>query len=129
MQKSLARVVAALFFFLVLGASAGDDLSGLWRAKQRFGPDARGTLILYKTESGWTADFMGRMHPVRVDGPDLKFELAGDEGAFRARLRSREGTITGQWTPPPSVIHGARYASPVVLRPDGPNRWRGTVAP
>jgi len=123
----LGRIFAALLLSCTHCAAADGDLSGLWKATARFGPDARGPLILYKTGDGWLADFIGRTHPVAVDGADLELHLAGDGGDFRARLR-QDGTITGQWIAR-STVHGARYAFPVVLRPDGVNRWQGTVAP
>jgi hypothetical protein len=126
-RQGLGRIFAALLLSFTLCAAADGDLSGLWKATARFGPDARGPLILYKTGDGWLADFIGRTHPVAVDGADLELHLAGDGGDFRGRLR-QEGTITGQWITR-STVHGARYAFPVVLRPDGANRWQGTVAP
>ncbi|HEX3473860.1 MAG TPA: serine hydrolase, partial [Kofleriaceae bacterium] len=78
---------------------------------------------------GWTADFLGGAHPVRADGDQLAFALPGDAGAFRGRLAADGRRITGHWTPPPSVIHGARFAVPAVLEADGADRWRGEIAP
>lgn len=106
-----------------------DELVGLWKAKRRFGPDARGPLIMQRTPSGWTADFLGHTLPVRADRSELTFDLPGGEGSFRGRLRQGSLRITGQWTSPSSVVHGCRYAAHVALAADGPDRWRGNVAP
>jgi CubicO group peptidase (beta-lactamase class C family) len=103
-------------------------LVGLWQARRRFGPDARGPLTLRRGPGGWTADFVGGVHPVRADGDGLAFALPGDAGAFRGRLAADGRRITGHWTPPLSVIHGARFAVPVVLEADGADRWRGEIA-
>lgn len=110
-------------------AGAVDEFVGLWRAQQRFGPDARGPLILERSATGWTADFMGRIHPVRVDGQTLSFDLDNNEGAFTGRLQRGDRIITGHWTSPNSKVNGFRYASPVRLESDGANRWRGSVQP
>jgi len=109
--------------------SEADELVGLWRAQQRFGPEARGPLLMERSGTGWTADFMGSIHPVRTDGTMLRFELADGAGSFAGRLRSADRVIVGHWTPPNSKVHGFRYAAPVRLEPDGENRWRGVVQP
>jgi len=106
-----------------------DEFVGLWKAKRRFGPEARGPLVIRKEARGWTADFLGRTFPVEASGPQLSFALASDQGSFRGKLQPGNDGITGHWTPPRSVIHGARFAGPVVLKADGANRWRGDVEP
>ena len=109
---------------------AGDDaLVGLWRARRQFGPDARGPLLLQRRAGRWTADFLGRVHPVDADRRGLAFALPDDAGAFRGQLSADARRITGHWTSPTSVIHGSRFAVPVVLAADGADRWRGEVAP
>jgi CubicO group peptidase (beta-lactamase class C family) len=102
---------------------------GLWKAKNRYGPDARGPLLLQKTPQGWTADFLGRIFAVRANLPEISFELPGKAGSFRGRLQKNGRDIYGHWSPPDSLVHGFQYASPVTLRADGPDRWRGTVSP
>src|SRR6185503_7405299 len=108
--------------------SSDDALVGLWQARRSFGPDARGPLVLQRGAKGWTADFMGSERAVRVDRDGVAFELSGEAGAFRGHLAA-DGRITGHWTSPRSVIHGARFAVPVVLEADGADRWRGQVVP
>ncbi len=106
------------------------SLAGLWKAERRFGPDARGTLIIKRAGSAYTADMMGRTLPVRVKSGELAFELPDSQGGFRGGLPSR-GTLTGHWFPPGSsaLLVGFRFASPVTLKADGPNRWRGQIVP
>ncbi|HEX8695332.1 MAG TPA: serine hydrolase [Longimicrobium sp.] len=114
-----------------LRAQAGDpasDLVGLWKAKRRFGPDARGPLIVERTGAGYTADMMGFTVPVRVNDGELSFELPNREGAFRGRPRAG-GAIRGFWFP--GAIGGGSLgaATPVTLLPKGRNRWSGQVVP
>jgi len=106
---------------------AADELEGLWKAKVRFGPDARGPLVIRREGTTYTADMMGRLLPVRVEGDELSFELPRGDGAFRGVLQD-DGTIRGVWMPPGSPAMGGR-ASPVVLTSEGADRWSGEVVP
>ncbi|HET9623941.1 MAG TPA: serine hydrolase [Kofleriaceae bacterium] len=108
-----------------------DALIGLWRARQRFGPDARGPLLLAHTAAGWSADFVGHRIAARVEHDELVFELPADAGAFRAHLPSAAppARFTGHWISPRSEVHGTRFATPVELVADGAERWRGEVVP
>src|SRR5687767_4926159 len=63
-----------------------DELVGLWKAKKRFGPDARGPLIIQKDGTTYYADMMGRKVTVRVDKGEFSFALPGNQGRFRGRL-------------------------------------------
>ena len=105
------------------------QLAGLWQATRRFGPDARGPLILTREADGYVADFGGRRVAVRVAGASLAFDLPNDQGGFRGRLDRASGRIFGHWIRPATIVNFSRYASPVRLLPDGRGRWRGTVAP
>jgi CubicO group peptidase (beta-lactamase class C family) len=99
------------------------DLTGLWAATLRFGPDIGGTLIVLRTPDGWRADIAGFSVPARSDGAIIAFELPDHKGSFRGRMTGR--AIHGHWMQP-------SFATPVTLEPDGPsttNRWRGTVTP
>ncbi|HXV90323.1 MAG TPA: serine hydrolase [Gemmatimonadales bacterium] len=103
------------------------DLSGLWSATLRFGPDVRGTLILVRDADGWRADIAGFAVAARGDSQAIAFELPEEKGSFRGRLAGRE--IHGHWIQPRTQHSGLRYATPVTLEPVGPGRWRGTVTP
>ena len=99
------------------------DLSGLWTAAQRFGPDVRGTLLVMRTAGGWRANIAG----YAVESATLSFEFPDDQGRFSGKIVGRE--IHGHWIQPVTNYNGGRYATPVTLQPDGANRWRGTVTP
>ena len=130
-------IVLLLFIVVILPAAAGaapadptDELVGLWKAKRRFGPDARGLLVMQRTDATYSAEMVGRIVPVRSEKGELSFDLPNGEGSFRGRHQAG-GAIAGHWFPPPSMAQftGGRFASPVRLEPDGPNRWSGQVVP
>jgi len=115
----MTKTPSALSLLLVLATSVAaqaPDLTGLWGATLRFGPDIRGPLIIYRTADGWRADIAGFTVPAQVDEHSLRsgvrFELPDGKGSFR----------NGHW------IQGGT-ATPVTLVADGPNRWRATIAP
>jgi CubicO group peptidase (beta-lactamase class C family) len=118
---ALALIVAAI-------PASADELEGLWKAKRWFGPFARGPLVILRTGTSYTAEIVGRTVPVRVDKDELSFDLPNGQGSFRGKPRAG-GAILGHWYPPESMIQGSRYASPVQLKPDGPDRWSGQVIP
>ncbi|MEO6057068.1 MAG: 6-aminohexanoate hydrolase, partial [Gemmatimonadales bacterium] len=107
------------------GQQGAPALSGLWGAKVRFGPDVRGSLLLLREGKAWRADIAGYSPPVRSKAGALSFELPGGQGSFRGRMSGRE--IAGHWIGPASQTSGMRYATPLVLEADGPDRWRGEV--
>ncbi len=125
--------LSALVLLAVFATSiSANDLSGLWKAKKRFGPDARGTLVLQRSGDTWTADFAGRVLPVALANGQLTFTLPGN-GTFRGKLAGKE-TIRGHWLRMGTRVNGIERttpvsASPVVLKADDSNRWSGTVDP
>lgn len=122
-----AALLAActLFSAAELPAQAADsmELVGLWKAKRRFGPDARGPLLITRTGSAYTAEMMGFAVPVRASGGELTFELPNRAGRFRGKPQAG-GAIRGFWFPSTT-----NFVTPVTLSSDGPNRWAGTVVP
>src|SRR5438876_4054484 len=125
------RLAVGLLFALAANAAAQStpDLTGLWGATLRFGPDTRGPLIIYRTPDGWHADVAGFTVPVRGDRPaTFAFDLPDGKGSLG----------NGHW------IQGGA-AAPVTLTPDASSplsgtergtggedqvrRWRGTVTP
>ncbi|MFN8580476.1 MAG: serine hydrolase, partial [Gemmatimonadaceae bacterium] len=105
-------------------------LVGLWQAKLRYGPDTRGSLTIAHDGGAWHAEIAGRTGDVTVADGTLRFELAGNEGAFIGRFEQAKSRIVGHWIQPRTVTGGTRFASPVTLRRDGrAERWRGTVDP
>ena len=124
------RAFACLVAFIASAAASADELEGLWKAKRRFGPDARGLLVIQRTDAAYSAEMVGRIVPVRSEKGELSFDLPNGEGSFRGRLQA-DGAIAGHWYPPNGMAQnaGGRFVSPVRLEPDGPNRWSGQVVP
>ena len=106
-------------------AQVPTDLSGLWEAKRRFGPDAKGPLIVEQTGSGMIADMAGTEVQVANAKGELSFDLPGDRGHFAGRIEG--GAIHGLWTRPLTPISYGRLVSPVVLKQAAPGRWTGDV--
>lgn len=103
------------------------ELVGLWKAKKRFGPDARGPLIIQRDGAVYIADMVGRRMPVRIDQGELTFDLRDKQGTFRGKPEAKN--IIGHWYRPGTLVDFGEKASPVRLKPDGPNRWSGNVDP
>jgi CubicO group peptidase (beta-lactamase class C family) len=134
----LRAIGFALLVCVVIGAHGADatgsasELKGLWKAKGRFGPDTRGPLIIQKEGANYVADMLGRHVPVRMETGELWFELPDRLGGFRGKLEAPN--IRGHWFRFGTPVNGNGNTtpvalSPVLLTPDGPNRWRGHVAP
>jgi CubicO group peptidase (beta-lactamase class C family) len=128
------KYLPALIITILAGISAvrADDLAGLWTAKGRFGPDASGRLVIQKQGARYDADLTGRRVPVRMDAGELRFDLPDRQGSFRGKFEGKE--LVGYWLRPSTPVNwgGADWPvalSPVRLSPDGPNRWRGVIAP
>jgi len=124
---------AIVFTILVcVGAVQAQELTGLWKAKGRFGPDARGPLIIQKDGSTYSADMLGHRVRVHLEAGELRFELPNRLGQFRGKLEAQN--IRGHWFRFGTPVNGSGNTapvalSPVLLKPVGPNRWRGDVAP
>jgi CubicO group peptidase (beta-lactamase class C family) len=104
-----------------------DSLEGLWVAKERYGPDIHGPLMIWPSGSKLIADVAGFTVPVQQQGEALWFELPDGKGSFRG-IRSG-ATIEGHWVQPVTVNGGTRYATLLILRGDNRGRWRGEIAP
>ena len=132
-MSSVRRVTSALTAALLLasgtapGQQGTPDLTGLWAAKARFGPDIRGPLLVFRSGKAWSADIAGFSVPARFAGREVTFELPDGKGNFRGRLS--ESGIIGHWIGQISKTNGVSNATPMTLKPDGPNRWRGEVIP
>ncbi|HYR30138.1 MAG TPA: serine hydrolase domain-containing protein [Thermoanaerobaculia bacterium] len=125
------RIATIVFALLSVTASAS-ELAGLWTAKKTFGPDARGTLVVERGGGTYTADLAGRAVAMSAADGELTFTLPDGGGTFRGRVRGTD--IVGHWLRFGTRVNGNGNstpvsASPVVLKPDRPNRWRGTVDP
>ena len=132
MRNVRLAALALVLACATLSALADDTLAGLWKAKKWFGPDARGTLVLQRSGGNWSADFAGRSLPASYYNDEISFTLTKG-GVFRGRL-DEHGVIRGFWYRFGTPVNGGDRttpvnASPVVLKPDGANRWRGDVDP
>jgi CubicO group peptidase (beta-lactamase class C family) len=125
----LTMLVAVILVSFRTGSASISDLTGLWKAERYFGPRARGTLIIERSASGWTADFIGRIFSVRFENSKLTFILPDKAGSFSGTLMPGESVIAGHWTQPNSAIHGFQYTTPIRLGATGPDRWQGRVEP
>jgi len=108
--------------------NSAKELVELWEAKQRFGPDVRGNLLIKQTGDGWQAEIAGYVSQAKMAGDTISFELSDSKGKFQGKFDSRRTKIVGHWIQAESVTFG-RYASPVILTKDGQNIWRGDVSP
>jgi len=122
----------AVTMLVCIGTAQAQELTGLWKAKGRFGPDTRGTLIIQKQGSGYTADMLGRKLPVRMEAGELRFELPDRLGQFRGKPAGKN--ILGHWFRFGTPVNRSEATwpialSPLLLEPDGVDRWRGAVTP
>jgi CubicO group peptidase (beta-lactamase class C family) len=120
-------VLAVVLAGTVNSQPTSEPLVGLWRAKRWFGPDIRGPLVIQREGGSYRADLAGKVLPVGVDRGELRFTVPNGKGSFRGLLPAAEG-IVGVWTPQRFTANGG-FSTPVVLAPDGPDRWRGEVVP
>ena len=138
-MRQLAAIVLSLIAISPISAIAQtaatpttDEFVGLWKAKRRFGPDARGPLLIQKNGATYSADVMGRRLPVRFDNAELKVDLPDNQGSFRGKFEGKN--ILGHWWRPSTPVNGFGRPtpvslSPILLRADGVNRWRGDINP
>lgn len=104
---------------------AGDDLLGLWGAEPILGPQVRGTLLLDRTARRWTMRIGGFEAAAEQAGDSAIIALPGGQGTLRLWISGEK--TEAYWIQPTGM--NPRYASPVRLRSQGANSWRGTVAP
>jgi CubicO group peptidase (beta-lactamase class C family) len=127
---ALAVSLACASAATATAADSAGDLAGLWKAQRWFGPHARGPLVIERIGATYAAEMMGHRLPLRLEKDELSFDLPNGQGTFRGK-RPAGGALIGHWFPPNSMAQmvGTKYASPVRLEPDGPNRWSGNVQP
>ena len=130
----MAFRIAAAFAILCLSAlgAQAEELTGLWKAKGHFGVETRGPVDIYKDGATYSADMLGRRVPVRLEAGEFSFELPDRLGSFRGKLEGPN--ILGHWFRFGTPVNRSDATwpvalSPVLLKPDGANRWRGDVAP
>src|ERR1019366_9447171 len=103
--------------------TSAPDFSGLWVARLRFDPAVPTPVILLKSRGSWYADIDGMRLSAQSNGRSISFALPDDKGHFRGTLGGHD--IAGHWF----GGRDANYASPLILKPDGVNRWRSETSP
>lgn len=104
---------------------AGDDLLGLWGAEPLLGPQVRGALTLERRGQQWSLRVAGFEVRAEARGDSVVIALPGGQGSLK--LWTRSARPEAFWVQPSGL--NASYASPVRLRTESVNRWRGDVAP
>src|ERR1041384_1801537 len=92
MRTPPALILALLGASVPLTAQSPPDLSGLWSATLRFGPDIRGPLIIYRTGDGWRADIAGFSVPARIDSQSVRSPSPQGGGGQGGRTPTGGGT-------------------------------------
>lgn len=136
-QLFLAGVLAAFFLCsatlptktVTAQTNSAKELTGLWEAKRRFGPDIRGTLFIRQNGGNFEAEISGRVVPVKTEGGAISFTLPDGKGGFDGKFDARRTKISGHWTQERTTESGVLYASPVTLTKYAGNEWRGNVQP
>lgn len=128
--------ILVFFFFLALCLSVSNhieakdnELIGMWEGKRIAGPEIQGDLIVTRAASGWVVDVSGYKLSIPGERNKLSFSLPGGRGSFDGKFEVITKQINGHWTQPGIINNGMPHASPVILEPDGDNRWRGEIAP
>ncbi|HET7250165.1 MAG TPA: serine hydrolase domain-containing protein [Gemmatimonadales bacterium] len=136
--RSVVTLLAAAWLAIFVQAGfAAQPQAGLWIAKLDLGPEVRGELRVTRNHGVWQADIAGRLASVAVDGDSVRFQLPHGLGEFRGTWGAGRASISGFWIQPPGAPLDPRdpgsadpaYASPLVLRRSGPDRWGGDVVP
>ena len=130
-RSSLLLAVGLVWTLLLSGQDARptSTLEGVWEARRNFGPMVRGRLDVTRSNGTWRARINQFDSPVAFQNGRLSFELPTQQGWFKGRLEKDGSLIRGHWIQPPTVNDGAKFASPVILRPYGKDRWCGEVIP
>lgn len=126
---SLAVVNIARSQTSIAERSHNGNLEGVWEATRDFGPAVEGTLDIVQEKGNWRALIAQYDVPMTVKDGRLFLTLPGDQGWFEGRRVKNDSLILGHWVQPPTVNSGKKFASPVILRPQGKNHWRGEVVP
>lgn len=130
---TLLIAILSLSLAVPAAAQSSDSLIGLWGNPLTFGPKLRGELVIHRGRQ-WTATIGGQQVQFVPHGGAVQFRFPTKDG-FRGTLAGT--SIRGFWTQPSGEAEdmrdsggsGQSFATPMTLRPSGPNEWRGTVAP
>src|ERR1700733_509504 len=142
MERTCFARVTLLVGLIIVGtlalfgqeSAAPRSFEGVWGAKRNFGPEITGMVYTRTLEMvGVNQDCRATIAQYSVKCVDqngrISFDLPSDQGSFIGRLQENGAVIRGFWIQPPTVNTGAKFASPVVLRSKGKDRWQGEVVP
>ena len=113
-----------------------DAITGLWAYETSFPVGLAGELTVTRKGASWQGSLAGASAEARAKGSEVRIAFPEEGGLFRGYLRDDGSLLRGFWvrrevTDDPRYPEGATqgYAMPLVLRPDGAERWRATVTP
>jgi CubicO group peptidase (beta-lactamase class C family) len=112
-------------------AADSEPLIGLWAYQHDYAAAARGPLVLRRSGGRWRAAIGGAEASAAAgSGEDIRLAF-GDRGGFRGRLADDGRTISGFWLQPANGTGSFNqpFATPVSLRREGTDTWRGTAFP
>lgn len=107
--------------------SAAPDLSGLWEARRRAGPDLHGPIALFRDGGGWRAEIGGQGSRCEAKDRSANCNFGANRGRLQLTLGERSAFTVAWWIQP--GINGAGYATPLDFVKAAPDEWRGTVTP
>jgi hypothetical protein len=132
--RLFSMLAILLVFAPARATSPEDELIGLWGYGAAFGPMLQGEVAIERKGDEWRATFGGLAAEVEATGDELVADFPEAGGKFRGERVGR--TIEGFWirrgvTEDPGFPGGASqpFATPVILKSAGANRWSGDVLP
>ena len=112
--------------------ASGRDTSlvGLWHAKVRHGPDARGALRVERDVDGWRGSLAGHVARAHVSGDSITLAFPS-AGTFTGQLAPDRTRVVGHWKQARLLILnvGGSYATPMVLSACGRGCYTGRIDP
>lgn len=130
--------VACLFASDALAApvAADDDIIGYYAFDKSYNVGPAGELVVTRSGGTWRASIAKLSVDGQMNGSEVRFTFAGDNGSYRGHLSADGQSFDGMWrrrevTEDPRYAAGEAqgYAMPVMLTAVGTNEWRGTVTP
>jgi CubicO group peptidase (beta-lactamase class C family) len=127
-RRALAGLLCLCFLSaplaLAADAKASADLTGLWQAKRRFGPDLRGPISITRSGSDWRAEIDGRTADGHASAGSVTCDFGKNRGRVQLTVDSRQFIAYAWWIQPPGDV-----ATPIPLRVFSATEWRGSVTP
>jgi len=141
MSACRAATMACLLAIAPIPASVArsapsEAVIGLWSYATTFPVGLAGELTVTRRGASWQGSIASATAEARASASEVRIVFPNQGGLFRGYLDRDGRLLRGFWvrreiTDDPRYPEGAAqgYAMPLVLRPDGADRWRATVAP